>query len=740
MPFYEYIKSFEPSQPLMRRSSSCFFIFFLFFCFAQISTAQEKAILRLDTTSFSADQQINLAAANEWLFHPGHNPAWSGPTLNTTGWQKLKLIDFSMKYADETGRAEGWFRLRIRLAPDFASIPVFFRKSGWAATDLYLDGRLVASYGSTGGAKPYQQYFFFNKLPVRADLKPGREHVVALHIVDYPSPINPGRLKSEIGIDPRTSFRLVGVRYQSLMAKTSPVLPLITLFRLTVTLVVSILLWLLFWQPLGNKEKGMIRLLATQSSLLTLNAIAAFANLQVDSWGSFTGVLGIALGYLVDFLAVSTLFAIQLRMVDHPWSGRAILPLLLTPIAAFVLDQLGVVYPLSLSNLVFAMLVIAMLYVLIAYRKRLHGAQWVIAIGLMLSLTVAIITVIGGFLVVSTQISLAAPLLSLAYMSTIPLSFLVYLAFRFKEILIEVRTHASAVIQVTEEKRELLATQNQLLENQVEIRTAELKASQAQLVQKEKLASLGELTAGIAHEIQNPLNFVNNFSEVSSELIDELKEGPFQKLPESEKEYAGEILVDLAENLQKINHHGGRASSIVKSMLEHSRTGTSEREPTDLNTLADEYLRLAYHGQSSKSKEFDCKLVTDFDPNLGEINVVPQEIGRVLLNLYNNAFYAVKEKGALGKGQRLEYQPTVWVSTKQLDKQIEIRVRDNGTGIPESVKAKIFQPFFTTKPTGEGTGLGLSLSYDIVTKGHGGSLNVNNIEGDGTVFVITLPV
>ncbi|GAB3713771.1 hypothetical protein GCM10027592_53250 [Spirosoma flavus] len=266
----------------------------------------------------------------------------------------------------------------------------------------------------------------------------------------------------------------------------------------------------------------------------------------------------------------------------------------------------------------------------------------------------------------------------------------------------------------------------------------QLQSTQAQLIQKEKLASLGELTAGIAHEIQNPLNFVNNFSEVSTELIDELKEGPFQKLPDDEKLYAEEILGDLTSNLKKISHHGGRASSIVKGMLEHSRTDSGEKRPTDLNALADEYLKIAYHGMRAKNKEFNCELVTHFDPTLEPVTVAPQEIGRVLLNLYNNAFYALSEKAK--KTSDPDYKPTVTVSTKQEFDQVVIRVSDNGTGISESVKAKIFQPFFTTKPTGEGTGLGLSLSYDIITKGHKGTLGVESQSGAGTEFIIHLPV
>ncbi|GAB3049428.1 tetratricopeptide repeat protein [Spirosoma pulveris] len=264
-----------------------------------------------------------------------------------------------------------------------------------------------------------------------------------------------------------------------------------------------------------------------------------------------------------------------------------------------------------------------------------------------------------------------------------------------------------------------------------------LKTTQTQLIQSEKMASLGELTAGIAHEIQNPLNFVNNFSEVSTELIDELKEGPFQELPNAEKDYAQEILGDLTQNLQKIAHHGSRASSIIKGMLEHSRASTGERQFMDLNALADEYLRLTYQGQRAKDKSFSCEIVTDFASALGQVEMVPQELGRVLMNLYNNAFYAVSQRARESSADA--YQPTVEVRTHRQEDEVVIRVSDNGTGIPESVISKIFQPFFTTKPTGEGTGLGLSLSYDIITKGHGGRLRVDSQLGEGTTFSVELP-
>jgi signal transduction histidine kinase len=263
---------------------------------------------------------------------------------------------------------------------------------------------------------------------------------------------------------------------------------------------------------------------------------------------------------------------------------------------------------------------------------------------------------------------------------------------------------------------------------------ANLKATQAQLIQSEKMASLGELTAGIAHEIQNPLNFVNNFSEVNSELIDELEE----EANKGNLEEVRAIAKDIKDNEQKINHHGKRADSIVKGMLQHSRTSNGTKEPTDINALADEYLRLSYHGLKAKDKSFNSGFKTDFDPNLPKINVIPQDIGRVLLNLINNAFYAVSEKQKNLTG--LDYKPIVTVSTKNLGNRIEISVEDNGPGIPAEIKDKIFQPFFTTKPTGQGTGLGLSLSYDIITKGHGGELEVESQVGEFAKFTIKLPV
>ena len=312
----------------------------------------------------------------------------------------------------------------------------------------------------------------------------------------------------------------------------------------------------------------------------------------------------------------------------------------------------------------------------------------------------------------------------------------VFLVDRFQRKRLLAQANAKARAKELEQARE------------IEKAYKELKATQSQLIQSEKMASLGELTAGIAHEIQNPLNFVNNFSEVNTELIKEIQDERRKTQDERDEKLENDLLQDISLNQEKINHHGKRASDIVKGMLQHSRSSSGVKEPTDINALADEYLRLAYHGLRAKDKSFNATMKTDFDQTIGNINIVPQDIGRVILNLITNAFYVVNEKNnvtlslskrdTLRQAQGDSYEPTVSVITKKEGNKVLISVKDNGNGIPQKILDKIFQPFFTTKPTGQGTGLGLSLSYDIV-KAHGGELKVETKEGEGSEFIIVLP-
>jgi signal transduction histidine kinase/ligand-binding sensor domain-containing protein len=318
------------------------------------------------------------------------------------------------------------------------------------------------------------------------------------------------------------------------------------------------------------------------------------------------------------------------------------------------------------------------------------------------------------------------------YVSSITGGIWCFVYFRSRQLVKEKRILEHKVHIRTEEvmqQKEEIEAQRDDLEKAFK----ELKTTQTQLIQSEKMASLGELTAGIAHEIQNPLNFINNFSDVNAELIDELK----QEVTKGNLNEVIAIADDIKENELKINHHGRRADGIVKGMLEHSRSRSGQKEPTDLNVMADEYMRLSYHGLRAKDKSFNSELTTHFDPALPKIAVVQQDIGRVMLNLFNNAFYAVNQKR---KTAGTDYKPEVTVTTLTGKGQVIIKIKDNGIGIPDAIKEKIMQPFFTTKPTGEGTGLGLSLTYDMVVKGHGGSININSTEGEGSEFTITLPV
>jgi signal transduction histidine kinase len=378
-------------------------------------------------------------------------------------------------------------------------------------------------------------------------------------------------------------------------------------------------------------------------------------------------------------------------------------------------------------------------YYIISSWKTLRGAQWSVVAGLLAVIfSVLLVTVLAllfpGHIYSNIGIGY---FLNNCIVLAFPFSLLVFIAMRFNEMLRDVKQNADEVVRLSDEKKQEALNRQKLLEEEVNRQTAEIRANQARLIQSEKMASLGELTAGIAHEIQNPLNFVNNFSEVNKEMLEELKAESEKPKAERDEQLEIELINNLIDNEDKISHHGKRADSIVKGMLEHSRNASGQKEPTDINQLADEYLRLSYHGLRAKDKSFNAELVTHFDAALPKVNATAQDIGRVLLNLFNNAFYAVNQKQ---KTAVADYKPEVLVSTSTANGQVVIKVKDNGVGIPDAVKEKIMQPFFTTKPTGEGTGLGLSLTYDMVVKGHGSSITVESQEGQFTNFTLILPL
>jgi signal transduction histidine kinase len=725
---------------------------FLLLLDSHFTMAQDKTLV-LSGSMFDRNQQIQLASADGWIFKHGNNPDWADAAIETSDWEAVNPIDISPELADENGRVEGWFRLKLRLDSSLDSIPLGISRKLWFATDIYIDGKLVHAFGKTGN--PYSAYNPVNKFPSSLHLTPGKEHVVAMHFVAYESLITQRELK----LNPKNLQNLLsiaGPAFNKRVEKKQKETYILGAISISVSGVLFFMFLLLLYL---NPSQRIFRLVSVMTATVFL---AAF--------GSYSGYF-----YETSYLAERVRFLLTngvflpimhvMTLIITEWVLKKRISLITKMILGIMpfVSLLGHLYNISFP---FGIVNTAMLayfaYLVISSWRLIGKAEWMVVIA-MLVLTLGAL----GFVTLHKlfpdafydfeNIILAIVLLSA------PVLLLVYISLRYKEILSEREAEARKVILITEEKKAILERQKEVLEDQVSQRTAELqksladlKSTQSQLIQSEKMASLGELTAGIAHEIQNPLNFVNNFSEVSSELLDEMR----TELDRGDTEEAKAIATDVILNLEKILHHGKRADAIVKGMLQHSRSSSGVKEPTDINALADEYLRLAYHGLRAKDKSFNATLKTDFDETIGKIDIIPQDIGRVILNLITNAFYAVDEKkkqleqktsgdsnltGFQNLSGLKSYEPTVSVSTEAVipppggggSRGVIISVKDNGPGIPQKVLDKIFQPFFTTKPTGQGTGLGLSLAYDIV-KAHGGELKVETKEGDGSEFIIQL--
>jgi two-component system NtrC family sensor kinase len=714
----------------------------------------QDSTLLLTPTLYDKDTlEIYISEMKGWVFKQGNDTSWARKEVDQIGWKPLMPTELTEDLADKSGRVEGWFRIKLKLDSSMEETPYGIRISTWAASDLYIDGDRTASFGNTGinGAPYRENRYISNLLPVPVNLKPGKEYTLALHVVDYLSPFPPHELKAkELGL--RSLIRITAPKYYATIYTDITSGLHMTIVLTMISTVLTLLFWLLSFQ---NPAESNLRLFALASSFLTISMIG---NTLAHSRGVSYGGISYEWLWICQFISgtfLITLFASAPFVLATIFSRKV--PRLLAGIClAFpfvyvangALQALNQQIDLALGVAFFLSTIVASIYYVISSWKTLKGAQWAIVGGLIFMLTMASLMIVLQILQLEIANSI---LLGAALLLAFPTSLMAYVAIRFKEIVNEVKENASQVVQMSEEKKEQALNQQRLLQEEVTRQTAEirttledLKTTQRQLIQSEKMASLGELTAGIAHEIQNPLNFVNNFSEVNSELISELKEAATKGNLDEVKSIAN----TLEENESKIVSHGKRADAIVKGMLQHSRKSNGQKELTDINELCDEYLRLAYHGLRAKDKSFNAKFETHLDPALPKINVVPQEIGRVVLNLINNAFYACTERSRIGVSEKLKansqkpiatYEPTVTVSSKAIGNRIEIRVKDNGPGIPDSIKDKIFQPFFTTKPTGQGTGLGLSLSYDIV-KAHGGEVNVATKENEGTEFIIQLPI
>ncbi|HAK77016.1 MAG TPA: histidine kinase [Runella sp.] len=690
-----------------------------------------------------------LVLSNGWKWHVGDNHEWANPEFDDSDWKIIDPTQDVNAIPELSRKGYGWFRTTIEFSPMVAQKLTTLQISQSVASEVYINGILARKIGDIDAKRGITQaanIFHNNSI--------GLPYSVSYPFVQIAVRVAYERnsFYNRVGFNKNHCFRATLIetenapKSQAYQRQQSDY----GWFQVGVFFILTFLHLSFF--SLYRTQRANLYFSGT-----TLALGIAFFCIPL----SFEFVETLSLYFIVEFIQtlsfpIAYLFLIRaIYEIYHQKTG--ILFWLIVVFGAVIMLSLFTPYSLGSiwaelgTELLMTAEVIRV--TVVALRKHLPGAR-LIMIGMGISLVMFMLfyfdLLLGyyGFAPLFPQGFGGIFTYQIAVLC-VPLSISLYLAISFSQtnkVLIEKlqenNTLTQKTLQQEQERQQLLEVQNETLERQVRERTSqleqsleELRAAQNQLIQKEKMASLGELTAGIAHEIQNPLNFVNNFAELSVELIDELKE-------EAHIEGVGaEILADISQNLGKINHHGKRASSIVKGMLEHSRMGTGERQPTDINALCDEYLRLSFHGMRAKDKAFNADFQVQLDPTLSKINVVPQDLGRVLLNLFNNAFYAVNQRNTVGTLHATSLpNPTVSVQTKRLANAVEIKVSDNGNGIPNDILPKIFQPFFTTKPTGEGTGLGLSLSYDIITKGHDGTLEVESAEGKGTTFTIKLPL
>ena len=713
----------------------------IFFLLAtQFSKAQDTTVVLSASMLDGSTNQIRLENLNGWSFKQGLDTSLTNFNTDTAGWKKLKPTELSSKFADKNGRVDCWFRTAIQFDSSLLGKKVAFRLSKWAATEFYVDEKLVDTRGNIGNnGKPYREYLGETD-PFSLNITNATPYIFVIHFVTYVSPIPPYDLEADM------QFRLFGPNYYSTNIKLERFNSNFYNLWGIVCAVLSLLFWFLVFQNRHEKNLFWIALTTTDLTLaIYVNPRLSFtysSYLENITLLILSGVFFYSFVIVLIPVLLSKLFKLtmnsKIRLI-------LITSLILEILLSFLLNENSLIAQIITISGVIVSLIVCIYYVIASW-KNLKNAQWAIVVGLGFSIFLFICYLIFLSFITNFKSSVLSYVFFSGFILSFPLSLMVYVSLRFKEIITEVQLNISKVVALSEEKKLQAENQQKILQEEVNKQTLELRqtlsnlrATQAQLIQSEKMASLGELTAGIAHEIQNPLNFVNNFSEVNTELIDELK----TELATGNMQLAIELANDIKENEEKINHHGKRADAIVKGMLQHSQSGTGKKEPTDINALCDEYLRLAYHGLRAKDKSFNANFITDFDNSIGKINIIPQDIGRVLLNLINNAFYAVDERQKITKENlptgQAGYQPTVFLSSKKSDDKVILTVKDNGSGIPQNIVDKIFQPFFTTKPTGQGTGLGLSLSYDII-KAHGGEIKVETEEGEGTKFIIQLSI
>jgi signal transduction histidine kinase len=707
------------------------FIVFLFCFSATFGQVPNKSDLELNS--------LPARVTGQWKFHKGDNPAWADTGFNDHSWQHLDPTQFRHFLPQVSNAPIGWFRLTLNVAPALRGKSVCLIVNQYGAAEIYFNGVLIRTVGRIGAGtnKEADRRSVAEPLTLQLSNSP-KQHIAIRYsfnrsnpVVGYGFPVIRATFtSSDSGWD---------IYYQRVSDYTT---------RAWVAgsfMLLAILQLAIYFFDRSRKVNLYLSLYAFMQLFTLCDGLLKPILQGTNAYTIMLTVFNIAAPLDFIFLMLMT-FA----FFGYPKS-RWFMVLAALGLPVIVLQFIGDNYAnelvLAIYNLLFYISIITVS--IKAVRDKKEGAAMFLT-GIIIAASFFVLFNISGFIDFQSVLVISFEVAFAFIPPAIILSIL--LAREFAQNLVSLRQRLAEVenlsalnLQQEMEKQRLLTRQNETLEQKVSERTAELnqsltdlKAAQTQLIQSEKMASLGELTAGIAHEIQNPLNFVNNFSEVSVELLAELKE----EAEAGNKEEVITIADDLAQNLQKITHHGKRADAIVKGMLQHSQSGAGAKEPTNINELAGEVMRLAYHGLRAKDKSFNAapiaiRMITKFHENLPLISIIPQDISRVMLNLFNNAFYAVNQKA---KTAASDYKPEVSVTTSTDNGQVIIAVKDNGNGIPDSIKEKIMQPFFTTKPTGEGTGLGLSLSYDIVVKGYGGNINVNTEEGSYTEFILTLPI
>jgi signal transduction histidine kinase len=707
-------------------------------------------ILLLTITTQTFAQQagtfnLNKLSKNDtllsgWKFQAGDNPQWADPGFDDSKWEATDPGQDITEFKQLKSSGTGWLRLHITAGSTVTSERILARVSQYSASEIYLDGKLIQQYGyispdpaKTVAMTPDNKLF-------ELKLTAGVNHVIAVRL-GYQS----GILYTSPLFIPLSAFSMYVNGYNEAKANSEDSLKLNQDLLVMNSIAAGIFLILcfihFFYFAFDRSQKISLYYLIYCACILYIYFTFMFIYYQGHAEKVSTYMMIFDCG--IACFCIAFLFLVLVVYVLFGYHKRAIFKILIVlgiaSLLSIFLDDIKSSFITSIIFPVLCMLEVLRICVLALKQKKKDTAIIVPVVCLYI-----ILYVWEGLL---DQTTILATLLIYFVFLGLPIAISIYLGLKtastnraLKTTIAEVRTLSVKNLAHEQEKQQILADQNILLEKQVRERTAELdrslthlKETQTQLIQSEKMASLGELTAGIAHEIQNPLNFVNNFSDVSAELVDEMQ----AELNKGDQDEAIAISEDIKQNLEKIRHHGKRADGIVKGMLEHSRASSGQKQATNLNALADEYLRLAYHGMRAKDKSFNAEMSTHFEEKLPKVNAVQQDMGRVLLNLFNNAFYAVNQKT---KTAGANYKPEVTVSTERQNGSILISVKDNGVGIPDVIKDKIMQPFFTTKPTGEGTGLGLSLSYDIVVKGHGGSIDVDTKEGEFTEFVVRLPI